>query len=100
MIHYKALIILSVILAVLAFVAGPGWWLYDVKFYSSNDIPNGSVVSATIWIGWAWIAVFVAAVWIRGWRALWLLLGAPFVLLWPSLWIFVARACSVIGNCS
>jgi hypothetical protein len=92
-------VIASAAVALLAFAIGPGWWAYDVTFYSSNDIPDPIIISAAICLGWLWIAVFAAALWFVGRRALWLLLGAPLALAWPILWIFVAHACSLVGKC-
>jgi hypothetical protein len=91
--------VVSSTIALLGFAFGPGWWLYDVTFYSSNDIPDPIVISAAIWLGWLWIGVFCVTPWFVGWQALWLLLGAPFALGWPFLWVFIARACSLAGNC-
>jgi len=85
--------------ALLAFTVGPGSWAYAVTFHSSNDVPDANVLSAAIWLGWLWIAIFAAALFFIGRRSLWLLLGAPFALGWPILWIFVAHACSITGNC-
>jgi hypothetical protein len=64
-----------------------------------NDIPSSSSVSVLIWLGWLWVATFLAALLTAGRRALWLLFAAPFALQQPVMWVFIAHDCDLLGHC-
>jgi hypothetical protein len=86
----------GIAVAAVAFYWGPlRWLLYAPPGY----VPDGYMVTISIWLAWIWIAIFIGAVAFARWRALWLVLVAPFALYWPAMWIFVGRACDFLGRC-
>jgi hypothetical protein len=87
----------ALIVALIAFCQGPLSWLL---FAGGGDVPNSSGIAISVWLGWTWIATFVAAICALRWRALWLLVAAPFALYWPGMWVFVAHACDLFGRFS
>jgi hypothetical protein len=88
-------LVITLVVAMLAF------WLGPLRFLArGNDVPDSGAVALSIWLAWIWIGVLIAAIIFRGRRALWFLVQAPFVLYWPGMWIFVAHACSLLGDCS
>jgi hypothetical protein len=93
-------LVAPIALAVIAFCEGPGWYLYAVYFVSGNAIPDVWVLALSVWLGWLWIASFIAALVAYRWKALWLLVAAPFALAWPAAWVYVAfPSCDPIGAC-
>ena len=90
-------LVITLVVAMLAFWLGP---LRFLVFARGNDVPDSGAVALSIWLAWIWIGVLIAAIIFRGRRALWFLVQAPFVLYWPGMWIFVAHACSLLGDCS
>ncbi len=93
---FYAIVLISSLLVICGLYIGPLTW---VVYSGENDLPGSENTDITIWIAWLWIALFVTAIFLYRMRALWLLLGGPFVLFWPCMWIFVARGCSIFGNC-
>jgi hypothetical protein len=42
-----------------------GWVLYAAPGY----VPDGNALTISIWLGWAWIAIFVVTLYFVRWRA-------------------------------
>lgn len=89
-------IVAAIAAALLAFWWGP---LRFILYAPSGYVPDSPALEVSVWLGWAWIAIFVAALYFVRWRALWLLLLAPFALYWPAMWIFVGHGCDLLGRC-
>ena len=92
----SAWILAATIAALVALWWGPLRWFI---FAPPGYVPDGQNIEISIWLGWAWIAIFVGALAFLRWRALWLLLVAPLALYWPAMWIFVAHGCDLLGRC-